>query len=204
MRTFDFLYNADGKIAEGKDVVYYPTDNWYDEPKIVTLAGYDPYYTDGSPDPKNADECVEWCQIEVFGDVEDSQIRLGDLYELEKYDGEASLLYNGWEIEIIGTFGYIEEETMYAFKVGDVLKFEDEVELEERQELSDLNEEQLEWFYKHCTHGSIFLSDYQNSLGIEVHEASNIAELWLDCIDNDEKENTFEEFKNWVEIGGYC
>lgn len=47
MRTFDFLYNADGKIAEGKEVVYYPTKNWYDEPKIVTLAGYNPYFTDG-------------------------------------------------------------------------------------------------------------------------------------------------------------
>lgn len=26
MRTFDFLYNAEGKIAEGKEVVYYPTE----------------------------------------------------------------------------------------------------------------------------------------------------------------------------------
>lgn len=84
MRTFDFLYNADGKIAEGREVVYYPTKNWYDEPKIVTLAGYNPYFTDGQPDPKNADECEEWCQIEVCGDVDDSQIRLEDLYELKK------------------------------------------------------------------------------------------------------------------------
>ena len=76
MRTFDFLYNADGKIAEGKEVVYYPTDNWYDEPKIVTLAGYDPYYTDGSPDPKNADECEGWCQIEVCGDVDRYDLKI--------------------------------------------------------------------------------------------------------------------------------
>ena len=204
MRTFDFLYNADGKIAEGKEVVYYPTDNWYDEPKIVTLAGYDPYYTDGSPDPKNADECEGWCQIEVCGDVDDSQIRLEDLYELKKYEGEASLLYNGWEIEIIGTFEYIEGETKYAFKVGDVLKFEDEEYLEERKELSDLNEEQLEWFYNHCVHRSIYISDYQNNLGIEVNEASDIADLWGYYNYNEDVEDTFDNFKDWVAIGSYC
>lgn len=201
MRTFDFLYNADGKIAEGREVVYYPTDNWYDEPKIVTLAGYNPYFTDGQPDPKNADECWGWCQIEVCGDVDDSQIRLEDLYELKKYEGDASLLYNGQGVEILGTFEYIEGETKYAFKVGNVLKFEDEEYLEERKELSDLNEEQLEWFYKHCVHGSIYISDYQNNLGIEVHEASNIADDWFDYLYNDEKENTFEEFKNFVAMG---
>ena len=198
MRTFDFLYNADGKIAEGKEVVYYPTDNWYDEPKIVTLAGYDPYYTDGSPDPKNASECVEWCQIEVCGEVDDSQIPLRDLYELKKYDGEANLLYNGWEVEIIGTFEYIEGETKCIFKFNNDTKVEDLVLLEERCKLTDLNEEQLEWFYNHCVHGSIYISDYQNNLGIEVHEASNIADDWFDYLYNDEKENTFEEFKNWV------
>ena len=198
MRPFDFLYNADGKIAEGKEVVYYPTDNWYDEPKIVTLAGYDPYYTDGSPDPKNASECVEWCKIEVCGEVDDSQIPLRDLYELKKYDGEANLLYNGWEVEIIGTFEYIEGETKCIFKFNNDTKVEDLVLLEERCKLTDLNEEQLEWFYNHCVHGSIYISDYQNNLGIEVHEASNIADDWFDYLYNDEKENTFEEFKNWV------
>ena len=198
MRTFDFLYNADGKIAEGKEVVYYPTDNWYDEPKIVTLAGCNPYFTDGQPDPKNADECVEWCQIEVYSNPYESQIPLGDLYELKKYDGEANLLYNGWEVEIIGTFEYIEGETKCIFKFNNDTKVEDLVLLEERCKLTDLNEEQLEWFYNHCVHGSIYISDYQNNLGIEVHEASNIADDWFDYLYNDEKENTFEEFKNWV------
>lgn len=204
MRTFDFLYNAEGKIAKGKEVVYYHTDNWYDEPKIVTLAGNNPYYTNGSPNPKNADECVEWCQIEVCGDVDDSQIRLEDLYELKKYEGEASLLYMGNEVEIIGTFEYIEGVTKYAFKFGGDVEFEDEVFFEERCELSDLTEGNLEWYYNNCTHGSIYLTDYRNPIGIEVHEASNIADDWFDYLYNEEKENTFEEFKNWVKIGGYC
>ena len=79
-----------------------------------------------------------------------------------------------------------------------VFKFEDEEYLEERKEFSDLNEEQLEWFYKHCVHGSIYISDYQNNLGIEVNEASDIADDWFDYLYNEEKENTFEEFKHWV------
>ena len=204
MRTFDFLYNADGKIAEGREVVYYPTDNWYDEPKIVTLAGYNPYFTDGQPDPKNADECEEWCQIEVSGDVDDSQIRLEDLYELKKYECEASLLYLGQEIEVIGTFEYIEGKTKYAFKVGDDVKFEDEDELEERCDLSDLSEENLEWYYNHCLSGSIYLTDYHNHLGIEIHEASDIADLWEYYIYNEDVEDTFDNFKDWVAIGSYC
>lgn len=201
MRTFDFLYNANGEIDAGKEIVYYPTDNWYAEPRIVTIAGYDPYYTDDSPDPKNADECWEWCQIEVYGNPYESQIPLRDLYELKKYDGEANLLYNGWEVEIIGTFEYIEGEIKCIFKFNNDIKVEDLVLLEERCKLTDLSDEKLKWFYEHCAHCSMYYSDYQNDVGIEIHEASNIGEMWCNYVDDEDIKDTFENFKEWV---GYC
>ena len=126
------------------------------------------------------------------------------MYELKKYDGEASLLYLGQEIEVIGTFEYIEGKTKYAFKVGDDVKFEDEDELEERCDLADLSEENLEWYYNHCLSGSIYLTDYHNHLGIEIHEASDIADLWEYYIYNEDVEDTFDNFKDWVAIGSYC
>ena len=65
MRKFDWIFNAEGKVAEGKACVY---DNrssshwdWYwNKPQVTTLAGYRPYYIDGTPDPKN-EEVNKWC-----------------------------------------------------------------------------------------------------------------------------------------------
>ena len=86
MRNFDWIFNAEGKVAEGKECVYGEPGNywnWYDNnPQVVTLAGYRPYYTDGTPDPKN-DEVNELCYIETNEYVGDEcQLPLNYLFEL--------------------------------------------------------------------------------------------------------------------------
>ena len=87
MRNFDWIFNAEGKVAEGKECVFdnVSYDDWYMyKSKVVTLAGYRPYYTDGTLDPKN-DEVNEWCYIgveeSVYGDY---QLSLNYLFELEE------------------------------------------------------------------------------------------------------------------------
>lgn len=194
---YDFLYDSNGKIAKGREVVYYPTGKYADEPKIVSLAGYRPYCTDDSPDPMCAEECCGWCCIEVDGDLNDSQVYLGDLYALEKFSSERDFLYYGEEIEVIGTFTYFCNTTKYVFKIDGVVKFADEEDLEERRNLSDLDDSELKWFYSHCLHGSMYLGDYRNTLGIEVHEASGIADEWWEHIEEDGADKTFKEFKNF-------
>lgn len=199
MKHYDFLYDykANGKIARGREVVYYPTYENAGDPKIVRLAGYCPYYSDDSPDPTCAEECVDWCMIEVDGDIDDSQVCLEDLYELNEYEGESLLLYQGEKIEVIGTFNVFDDETKYVYKIDDIVKFADEEDLEERRELGDLDDSELKWFYSHCLHGSMYLGDYRNTLGIEVHEASDIADDWWEHIEEDGADKTFKEFKSF-------
>ena len=53
MRNFDWIFNAEGKVAEGKECVYdncssYDWDWYLNKPQVVTLAGYRPYYIDGT------------------------------------------------------------------------------------------------------------------------------------------------------------
>lgn len=197
---YDFLYDSNGKIAKGREVVYHPTDEDAGEPEIVRLAGYRPYYRDDSPDPMCAEECCEWCYIEVDGDLSDSQVCLEDLYALKKFDYEGDFLYCGEEIEVIGTFKIFGDTTKYVFKIDDIVKFVDEEDLEERKNLSDLDDSELKWFYSHCLHGSMYLEDYRNTLGIEVHEASDIADDWWEHIEEDGADKTFKEFKNFFRL----
>ena len=90
MRNFDWIFNAEGKVAEGKECVY---DDYSDEPQVVTLAGYRPYYTDGTPDPKN-DEVNELCYIETNEYVRDEcQLSLNYLFEREEAE-EKEVMYD--------------------------------------------------------------------------------------------------------------
>lgn len=112
MRNFDWIFNAEGKVAEGKACVYCePCNylNWYDnKPQVVTLAGYRPYYTDGTPDPKN-DEVNEWCYIETNEYVRDEcQLSLKYLFELEEAE-EEEVLYDGRMYEVRGKYSTMKE-----------------------------------------------------------------------------------------------
>ena len=110
MRNFDWIFNAEGKVAEGKECVFDNAsyDYWYlHKPKVVTLAGYRPYYTDGTHDPKN-DDVNELCYIEVqeavYGDY---QLSLNYLFELEEAD-EKEVMYDCEMYEVRGK--YINDE----------------------------------------------------------------------------------------------
>ena len=196
MRDFDFLFNEEGNVREGLEVVVLPEDAWYYGPKIVKLAGFRPYWTDGSPDPSN-DEVNEWCYIEVEGDIDDPQVRLSDLFEFKRLEN-VKKLYMGEEVEILGSYEDDNEDEYYAFMLREELKFEDSCLLEEKREIWDLNDEELEWFYKHCTHGSIYLSDYHNNLGIDIQEASGYAEMWIEDVESGEYKDTFEDYCEWA------
>ena len=112
MRNFDWIFNAEGKVAEGKECVY---DNrssshwdWYwNKPQVTPLAGYRPYYIDGTPDPKN-DEVNKWCYIEVEKAVcGDFQLCLNYLFELEESE-EKEVMYDGMMYDVRGK--YINDE----------------------------------------------------------------------------------------------
>ena len=113
MRNFDWIFNAECEVAECKDCVYDNSSSsdwdWYwNKPQVVTLAGYRPYYTDGTPDPKN-DEVNEWCYIETNEYVRDEcQLSLKYLFELEEAE-EEEVLYDGRMYEVRGKYSTMKE-----------------------------------------------------------------------------------------------
>ena len=208
MRNFDWIFNAEGKVAEGKECVYDNSsyDDWHMyKPKVVTLAGYRPYYTDGTPDPKN-DEVNELCYIEVQESVYgDYQLSLNYLFELEEAE-EKEVLYDGKMYEVRGKYydclGYekyvlIDKNTEYLFV--------DKDDIQERNYVNLLDEEGYKTLFKEICRGSIYLSGYRNSVGCTCEDACNFCESyyeWLKEEYGDDADN-LDNIEMWLTYAGF-
>ena len=208
MRKFDWIFNAEGKVAEGKECVFdnVSYDDWYyNKPKVVTLAGYRPYYTDGTPDPKN-DEVNEWCYIEVeeafFGEF---QLSLNYLFELEEAE-EKEVLYDGEKYEVRGKYINDEEEEKYVLiDKNTEYFFVDKDEVQERHYVDSLNEEGYKTLFKEIKRGSIYLSDYKNSVCCTCEDVCDFCENYYEWLqeeygdDADEHDN----LESWLIYAGF-
>ena len=209
MRNFDWIFNAEGKVAEGKECVYDEPDNywnWYDnKPVVVTLAGYRPYYTDGTPDPKN-DEVNELCYIETNDYVRDEkQLSLNHLYEIEDAE-EQEVLYNGNLYDVRGKYTNRYDDEMYILKKCDnEYLIVEKTDIEEYRSPYDLNEEDTETLFNEIRRGSIYLSDYANSVGCTWNEASSFCDGYYEWL-YEEYGEEYEEHDNvesWLRYAGF-
>lgn len=196
-------------IKAGNEVIYIPTNNslltdsevfYCDEPmQVVTIGEYRPYYTNGLPDP-TPDEYDETCQVEVIGDVYDSQVRLECLLPIIKVDNPVNCIYNSKSCEVIG----YDENKEYAVIVYDdelhVIKAED-VLLE--RDLYDLSYDELICLFDEIVLGSIFTSDYNNSFGVNPSELYEYGEYFFKYLYREygkewEDHDTAAEFADWI------
>lgn len=209
MRNFDWIFNAEGKVAEGKECVYDEPNkywNWYDnKPQVVTLAGYRPYYTDGTPDPKN-DEVNELCYIETNDYVRDEkQLSLNHLYEIEDAE-EQEVLYNGHLYDVRGKYTNRYDDEMYILKKCDnEYLIVEKTDIEEYSSPYDLNEEDTETLFNEIRRGSIYLSDYANSVGCTWNEASSFCDGYYEWLYKEYGEE-YEEHDNvesWLRYAGF-
>lgn len=209
MRNFDWIFNAEGKVAEGKACVYgEPCNylNWYDnKPQVVTLAGYRPYYTDGTPDPKN-DEVNERCYIETNEYVRDEcQLPLNYLFELEEAE-EKEVMYDCEMYEVRGKYiNYEEEEKYVLIDKNTEYLFVDKDDIQDRHDVDSLDEEGYKTLFKEICRGSIYLSGYRNSVGCTCEDACNFCESYYEWLqeefgdDADEKDN----LESWLTYAGF-
>ena len=208
MRNFEWIFNAEGKVAEGKECVYDNSryDYWYlNKPKVVTLAGYRPYYTDGTTDPKN-DEVNELCYIEVeeavFGEF---QLSLNDLFELEESE-EKEVLYDCRMYEVRGKYINNEGDEKYVLidKNSEYL-FVDKDDIQERNDVNLLDEESYKTLFNEIGRGSIYLSDYKNSVGCTCEDVCDFCESYYEWLqeefgdDADEHDN----LESWLAYAGF-
>ena len=202
MRNFDWIFNAEGKVAEGKACVY---DDYSVEPQVVTLAGYRPYYTDGTPDPEN-DEVNEWCYIETNEYVRDEcQLSLNYLFELEEAE-EEEVLYDGEMYEVRGKYINDEEDEKYVLidKNTEYL-FVDSVDIQERHDVNSLDEESYKTLFNEIGRGSIYLSDYKNSVGCTCDDVCSFCDGYLDWLQDEFGEEYCEHdtLESWLKYAGF-
>ena len=202
MRNFDWIFNAEGKVAEGKACVY---DDYSVEPQVVTLEGYRPYYTDGTPDPNN-DEVNEWCYIETNEYVRDEcQLSLNYLFELEEAE-EEEVLYDGRMYEVRGKYINDEEDEKYVLidKNTEYL-FVDSVDIQERHDVNSLDEESYKTLFNEIGRGSIYLSDYKNSVGCTCEDVCEFCDCYYDWLQDEFGEEYCEHdtLESWLKYAGF-
>ena len=202
MRNFDWIFNAEGKVAEGKACVY---DDYSVEPQVVTLAGYRPYYTDGTTDPKN-DEVNEWCYIEVEEAVcGEFQLSLNYLFELEEAE-EKEVMYDCEMYEVRGMYyDCLGDEKYVLIDRNTEYLFVDKNDIQERHDVDSLDEEGYKTLFKEIRRGSIYLSDYRNSVGCTCEDACNFCESyyeWLQEEYGDDADN-LDNIEMWLTYAGF-
>lgn len=210
MRNFDWIFNAEGKVAEGKACVYdnYSSSDWdwyWDKPQIVTLAGYRPYYTDGTPDPKN-DEVNEWCYIETNEYVRDEcQLSLNYLFELEESE-EKEVMYDGMMYDVRGKYINDEGDEKYVLidKNTEYL-FVDKDDIQERNDVNSLDEESYKTLFNEIRRGSIYLCHYKNSVGCTCEDVCEFCDCYYDWLDEEfgELADEHDNLESWLKYAGF-
>ena len=209
MRKFDWIFNAEGKVAEGKECVYCEPGNywdWYDnKPQVVTLAGYRPYYTDGTTDPKN-DEVNERCYIETNEYVRDEcQLPLNYLFELEEAE-EKEVMYDCEMYEVRGKYINDEEEEKYVLiDKNTEYFFVDKDEVQERNDVNSLDEEGYKTLFNEIIRGSIYLRDYTNSVGCTCDDVCSFCEGYYEWLHEQYGDNVDEHdnLESWLRHAGF-
>ena len=208
MRNFDWIFNAEGKVAECKECVYDNSsyDDWYMyKPKVVTLAGYRPYYTDGTPDPEN-DEVNEWCYIETNEYVRDEcQLPLNYLFELEEAE-EKEVMYDCEMYEVRGKYINYEEEEKYVLidKNTDYF-FVDKDDIQERNDVNLLDEEGYKTLFNEIGRGSFYLGDYKNSVGCTCADVCSFCDGYYDWLYDEfgEEYREHDTLESWLKYAGF-
>ena len=202
MRKFDWIFNAEGKVAEGKACVY---DDYSVEPQVVTLAGYRPYYTDGTPDPEN-DEVNEWCYIETNEYVRDEcQLSLNYLFELEEAE-EKEVLYDGRMYEVRGKYyDFLGDEQYVLIYNNTKYLFVDKDDIQERHDVNLLDEEGYKTLFNEIERGSFYLGDYKNSVGCTCADVCSFCDGYLDWLQDEFGEEYCEHdtLESWLKYAGF-
>lgn len=199
-------------IKAGNKVAFIPSDYgfpcWdYDvEPQIVTIGEYPVYFTDGTPDPK-PEEYDGSCQVEIEEDIHgESQIKLWDLHPIEIFK-EKEIRYavmGSYTYKVIGKVLYDEEDYYILEDEEESWIIREESCFEFESNIYDLMEDELKRLRKQFCLGSIYLADYENSLGIAPNFLCGFSESYWDYLcekygeDNADDKDTPEEFAWFV------
>ena len=183
---------------------YHPFWGWdfSVNPKVVTIGEYNPYYTDGTPDPtpQNYDA---YCFVEIEEDIHgETQIQLDELFGINLSEEEVFVIWGTDRCKVIGKVDSEVENYYILESCGEwIIVDADECEIE--RDISELSFDELCELRKEIYLGSLYLSDYENSFGIDVNVASDYAEGFI-CSLQDEYGEEWEKYDTPENFAEFC
>lgn len=195
MRNFkEFIY-------EGSQVAFIPNGvyHWSVEPCVVTVE-YRPYYTDGTPDP-DPEMYDGRCMVECYPAVDDDyQISLDCLYKITMLDEPVYVIVGTKRMKKVGE---VDGTDYSVIKDGDATRVLDFSEFDEERSLYELSFDELKELRNQICGGSLYISDYENNLGVCPEDLCDYYEEFWDYLcdkygeDNAELHDTNAEFANY-------
>ena len=182
---------------------YHPFWGWdYSvSPKVITIGEYKPYYTDGTPDPK-PEEYNEYCFVEIEEDVHgETQISLSELFGIELSEKEVYAIWGIGRCRVVGKVD-CDDDDYYILEHEGEWEIVDKESFEFERNISDLSFDELCELRKEIYLGSMYLTDYENSFGIDVDTLYSYSEgyeesLYEEYGEDWENHDTPEEFANY-------
>lgn len=101
----------------------------------------------------------------------------------------------GWRIVRWGIYGPLYTDLLQDYEIEQLEEWRNEQEVS----VLDLNYDELRTLYHEIGFGSIYTSDYENSLGVDEDEAFNCSERFLDKMYNEGKDESYTE-EDFVEF----
>lgn len=188
-------------IKPGEKVIHLPErmddSLWWHDPQVVTIGEYRPYYTDGTPDP-TPEEYNPWCWVEVeeYPTHGDKQLPLDSLIAIKREDGE--MIYDSVLYKV---YGY-DEEREYVVLIDEEgeLIVASALDCFEHVEISDLSRDEAKELRGQICVGSIYLTDYDNTLGLTNDEVCQLSDSYLEWLEAEKLEDNAENFANFIEF----
>lgn len=172
------------------------------DPKVVTIGEYKPYYTDGTPDPK-PEEYDYSCYVEIEEDVAgETQIQLDELFAIIPEEKETLVVYDTNVCKLIGKVDSAIDNYCVIDNDGDWI-IVDKDDIQVMRTIDDLSYDELKQLWTEIRPGSIYLSDYTNTLGVSAEDAEVACETygeetgWSYDDDWDGKYNDPEKFAEY-------
>ena len=108
-----------------------------------------------------------------------TQVALRSLLPIIEEKNDKKVLYCGNEVKV---FGADEDNDYYVIETDGKLIVVDADGVDVIRHIPELSRRELQELRKQISIGSIYLSDYYNTLGVPREEASNYAEGYLDYL----------------------
>ena len=179
------------------------------DPTVVTIGEYPPYFRDGTPDPP-PEEYDRYCYVEIVEDIAgEAQIQLDELFPIIPEEEEKWVIYYTDVCKLVGRVDldpddYSEADNYYVIECDGEWKIVEKNDIELKRTIAELSYDECKQLWEEIRPGSIYLSDYVNTLGITAEDAEVACESYGEETGWGNNDNWDEVYNSPEKFAEYC